>query len=351
MDRPYRTLIVDDSEGHRRLIRDIISRYPAFEVVAEATNGGEAIKEVILREPDLITLDLEMPGMDGFTFLRWLMYAKPTRTVVVSSRESNRSVFKALDFVVKPVRDVSNRLLEMERELVFKLTAAAGVDMEKVLRRMERPQRKGRLARSEGGGWRAELRGVLVAASTGGPPAVQSFVQGLPEDFPLPVFVNQHMPTGFTDLFAKRLSGLTRLSVREAAEGDVFSRGIYVAPGGHHSLLTRSGGETRVRIVPTSPDDRYTPAADRLFLSAVDQVGSGLIAVVLTGMGDDGTAGCAAVKKAGGTVIAEDESTCVVYGMPKAVAERGLADRILPLPAIAGAVVDLCRAPGGEADN
>ncbi len=343
--RKLKVLVVDDSAFHRQTIVRILSRHPRFEIIGEAANGGEAIKEVILKSPDLITLDLEMPGMDGFTFLRWVMFAKPTRAVVITSRESNRSVFKALelgavDFMTKPGKHDSYRLIEMEAELVRKLTAAVDVDLTKITRRINMPRRKARPpVPVEDKERRTRVRGIVVASSTGGPPAIQSIIQAVPADFPVPILVNQHMPPGFTGLFARRLAGLSALKVVEAEDGESLIPGVFIAPGGHNMILEERGGGTVIRVMPSLPEDRYSPSADKLILSAAEVLGRTALGVVLTGMGDDGIIGLTALRSAGGKVIAEAESTCVVYGMPRAAIEHGLADMVLPLNEIPDTLV------------
>jgi two-component system chemotaxis response regulator CheB len=346
---PCKVLVVDDSAFHRQMIIRILERSSLFQVIGEAANGGEAIKEVILKTPDVITLDLEMPGMDGFTFLRWLMFAKPTRTLVVSSRESNRSVFKALDlgavdFMVKPVSRDSYQLLTMEKDLVQKLIAAANVDLHKLSVRlaMAQTQKKARPAGPpERKRWGPEIRVIMIAASTGGPPAIQTILQALPDDFPVPICICQHMPQGFTGLFAKRLAGISKPRVKEAENHDLLSPGVYIAPGGQHMVLQEEPGLLRIRIVDAAPEDRYSPSADRLLASGAAILGRRGVGVVLTGMGDDGINGLAALKQAGGMVVAEDEATCVVYGMPRVAIEQGLADKVLPLQEIAPFLISL----------
>lgn len=348
MSRPYKVLVVDDSGLHRQAIVALLEKYPQFQVCGQAADGGEAIKEVIVKAPDLITLDLEMPGMDGFTFLRWLMFARPARVIVVTSRESNRSVFKALemgalDFLVKPHRAVSAQP-GMENELVKKLTAALSVDLQKIAARSGRPPRKARQSGApEEEKWRPWARAVLVAASTGGPMAVQTLVTALPEDYPVPVLVNQHMPAGFTGLFAKRLASLGKLAVKEAEDREQLGRGVFIAPGGSHLLVEERAGKVRLRVTEPGPKDRYVPSADKMIASAAQVLGGRCVGIALTGMGDDGVGGIASLRAAGGSVIAEDQSTCVVYGMPKAVVDRGLADRVLPVNEIPGAMLEVGR--------
>ncbi len=349
---PLKVLVVDDSAFHRRMIVRILHKHPSFIVIGEAANGGEAIKEVIVNSPDLITLDLEMPGMDGFTFLRWLMYAKPTKTVVVTSRESNRSVFKALelgavDFMVKPVARDSFLLLAIEQEFIAKLYEAANSDLDKLRNRLnQNAGPKPPIARSAPSfAQQGSIDGIMIASSTGGPPAIQSIIQGLPAGYPIPVCISQHMPAGFTSLFAKRLGSVTAVPVKEAEDRDPFLPGVYIAPGGHHLIVEKERRGRVLRVAAAKASDRYTPSADHMFASAARTLGPRCLGVILTGMGEDGVQGAAELKTAGAGVLVEHESTCVVYGMPRVAVERGLADRVLPLPEIANALADLGRSP------
>lgn len=346
--KPLTVLVVDDSGFHRQMILRILERYPLFKVVGQAANGKEAIAQVIKKTPDLITLDLEMPEMDGFTFLRWLMLSRPTRTVVVTSRESNRSVFKAMelgaaDFMVKPVSRDSYLMLGIEREFIRKLTEVASVDLGKLaLFFREQPTRAPAAAGRKAAPppVREGVRGIMITSSTGGPPALQSIFLQLPSSFPIPIFVAQHMPEGFTGMFAKRLAGLAALPVVEARGSMRAERGIFIAPGGHHLTVSRREDGIWAEVIPAKEGDLYVPSGDRLFLSGAEAFGAQGVGVVLTGMGDDGTRGVEALRRAGGHVIAEDESTCAVYGMPKVVVERKLAHEVLPIfqipPALMG---------------
>ena len=298
-------------------------------------------------KPDLVTLDLEMPRMDGYTFLRWLMRTHPLPALVVSSRESNKSVFRALelgaaDFVLKPVSYASERLAQIEGELVAKLREVAAARPDRLAVRAERfaatvdrapPHR--RLAPAAG-----RYRCVAIGASTGGPPALQQVLAALPPDLPAGVVIAQHMPEGFTRMFADRLDRLVPLRVREAEGGEALEPGqVLLAPGGRNLLLERGpGGRVVARVEPPAAGDRYVPSVDRLLTSAAGACGGGVLAVVLTGMGDDGAAGVGAVRAAGGLTLAEAEETCVVYGMPREAVRTGAVQRVLPLPEIGAAI-------------
>jgi two-component system chemotaxis response regulator CheB len=355
---PLRVLIVDDSAYHRRTLARIIGSDPTLEVVGTADNGEEAIKKVVSLKPDLVTTDLEMPRMDGFTFLRWLMRTFPRPVLVVSSRESNKSVFRALelgaaDFVVKPVSYASERLAAIEGEVLAKIHQISTARAEKLAARAERlalrPEpapgapRKAQAAPPAGG----RLRCVAIGASTGGPPALQQILAALPADFPAGILIAQHMPEGFTRMFADRLDRICALRVKEAEGGEEIAPGLaLVAPGGRHLVAVRGpGGAMRTALEDAVPGDRFVPSVDRLIVSAAETCGERLVAVVLTGMGDDGVLGVRATRARGGLTMAESEESCVVYGMPREAVRTGAVQQVLPLPEIAAALVRECAAP------
>jgi two-component system chemotaxis response regulator CheB len=335
---PVRVLVADDSAFSRVTIARLVEADRRFRVVAAAHSGEEAIRLVVSLRPDLLTLDLEMPGMDGFSVLRWLAANHPVPTVVVSSRQGREDVFRALDlgaveFVVKPQARASAEYGRMEAELLEKLRAAS------MARAVSPP--------SPAAGPRAtappgQAGGLLVVgASTGGPTAISRLLGGLPR-LPGPIAIAQHMPAGFTRLFADRLSRTSAFPVVEAADGQRIEAGTaYVAPGGEHLELSGRFPELAARVRPRKADDLYAPSVDRLFRSAAECAGARAVAVILTGMGTDGRDGMEAVVRAGGRTIAEDESTAVVFGMPAEAARHGAAEFVLPLPEIAAAVVRL----------
>jgi len=345
-----KVLIVDDSAFHRRTLARIIAAAPDFEVVGTAADGEEAIKRVVTLKPDLVTLDLEMPRMDGFTFLRWLMRTLPRPTLVVSSRESNKSVFRALelgaaDFVLKPVSHASERLGQIGGEVLAKLREISVARPDKLAVRAERlaarPAEppvlvKRPVAPTAGGRYGC----VAIGSSTGGPPALQQVLAALPPDFPAAVVIAQHMPEGFTRMFAERLDRIVALRVQEAQGDEELAPGlVLVAPGGMNLLVQRGvGGRVFCRLETPRPEDRYVPSADRLIGTAAEAYGKRLIALVLTGMGDDGAVGIRAARAAGGFTMAEAEESCVVFGMPREAIRTGAVQQVLPLPEIGAAI-------------
>jgi two-component system chemotaxis response regulator CheB len=339
-----RALVIDDSAYNRVTISRMLESSPLIKVVATAVNGEDGIKQVMKHRPDVITLDLEMPVMDGFAFLRWLMANLPTAVIAVSSRSSDRSVFKALDlgaidFIGKPGGRVSPRLEEIERDLVAKVLQVADIRMENLRRRLAEesdaaPREPEPPSECEGG---IEL--VAIGCSTGGPPALQHVFQNLPL-LPIAIVVAQHMPPAFTRLFAERVNKLTSYTVKEGDHGETLEGGtIYIAPGGMQMEVRRVGDGLQVRTFPASESDLYAPSVDRLLTTASEACGERLVAIIMTGMGDDGARGMLEMHEAGAYTVAQDEASSVVFGMPKEAIAKGGVDRILPLDQIAREVL------------
>ncbi len=328
-----RVLLVDDSDATRAGLGRLLESACGAEVVGVAADGEQALREAERLRPDLVLLDLQMPRMDGFTFLRLLMARRPTPVVVISAQSRRTDVFKALelgalDFVPKPEGDA---LLESLRDaLVEKCQLVRALRIENLAPRDAGPARA----------IPAEAAGIVaIGASTGGPAAIQRLLSMLAGDLPLAFVVAQHMPERFTAAFAERLARTTSFVASEAADGDVVAAGrVLVAPGGRHLEVRRGiDGVLRAAIVAPAAvqDARYCPSADVLFASVARAAGSRACAIVLTGMGQDGRAGVRAVKGAGGLTLAESEDTAVVYGMPQAAADSGAVDEVLALPGLA----------------
>lgn len=345
--RKLRVLVVDDSAYNRRTIADILSAAPDLELVGRAGDGEEALQLLGQLKPDVITLDLEMPRMDGFTFLRILMARHPTPVIVISSYSQKENIFKALelgaiDFVAKPERQpvVDPAFRD---ELLSKIALVRSL---RPLRPTVIPPRPSlpsigheAPAVRQGGPVRHL---VAVASSTGGPTALVEIFSKIPERFPGAILVAQHMPDKFTKTFAERLNKKGHLRVTEAEDGDlVENRTAFVCPGRLCMSVevvpssAGAGGELRLSVGPPDAEDRYVPSGDRLLRSAASAVGTRAVGIILTGMGDDGVAGARAIREAGGTVIAESEETAVVHGMPAAAVRAGVVDEVLTLEEIA----------------
>jgi two-component system chemotaxis response regulator CheB len=339
--RPIRALLVDDSPTSRAVVERILVDGCGAAVVGTAANGEEALAKALRLRPDLVVLDLEMPRMDGLTFLRLLMARQPTPVIVVSAQSGRADVFKALelgalDFVAKP--DPDTPLDGLRSALVEKCALLRSLRIENLAGRVAAPP--------EGppAGPIAEPSGVVaIGASTGGPQAVQRLLVALPGTLPAAIVVAQHMPERFTAAFAERLGRTTPFSVQEARAGDVVAAGrVLVAPGGRILEVARDGGGT-LRAAVLDPDPaaprQHSPSVDRLFESVARAVGPRACGVVLTGMGQDGREGSRAIRRAGGVTLAESQETAVVYGMPQAAAEGGAVDEVLPLGAIPERIV------------
>jgi two-component system chemotaxis response regulator CheB len=342
-----RAVVIDDSAYNRVTLTRMVQSDPRIQVVATAVNGEDGIKQVLRHKPDVITLDLEMPVMDGFAFLRWLMVNLPTAVIAVSSRASDRSVFKALelgalDFIAKPGGRVSPRLEEIQRDLVAKILQVAEVRLENLRRRASVADDRGPVAAAPGETCPSGLELVVIGSSTGGPPALQHLFENLPR-MPVPFVVAQHMPPTFTRLFAERVNKLTPFEVREGQDGDTLEPGcVYIAPGGMISEVRRGADRLQLRVLPAGPSDLYAPSVDRLFRTAGAACEQRMAAVILTGMGDDGAEAMLEVHQLGCRTIAESADTAIIFGMPAEAIRTGAVDEILPLPAIPDAIRRLC---------
>lgn len=339
----------------RKVLTELLSSDPGIAVVGTARDGVDGVQKALQLRPDVITLDVEMPRLDGYGTLKELMEKCPTPVVMVSShtRAGAEATIRALalgavDVVAKPSGPISLDMHKVRDELVRKVRAAAGAAVRPRRVLAELPPLEGRRIRAPGVRPQGEAgvasRLVVIGCSTGGPGALHQVLPRLPADLPVGILVVQHMPPGFTRSLAERLNEISAIAVKEAEEGDPILPGqALVAPGGYHMLVGPGG---RVRLDQSPPVHGVRPAVDPTLESAVREYGGRVLAAILTGMGYDGARGALAVKKAGGLCVAEDASTCVVYGMPRAVVTMGLADAVLPIHEVAAAIVRYAR---GEA--
>ena len=348
--QPVRVLVVDDSALMRKLIPQILETDNSIQVVGTAMDGNFGLKKIDELKPQVITLDLEMPGMGGLDMLKEIMRRHRIPVIVVSSHSTEGAsvTLKALslgafDFVSKP-NDVSSRMPEVAQELISKIKAAAqsrGIPIHAATDfpvPVPRPKGKPREKR-------APTKIVAIGISTGGPQSLQYLLAQLPTDFPGSIVVVQHMPEGFTEMFARRLDECCSLNVKEAQSGDLLLAGrVLICPGSRHMKLKRLPlGD----IAILSDDPRvngHRPSADVMFKSVAEEFGQRALGLLMTGMGEDGAHGLGLIKAAGGMTIAQGEQSCIVFGMPKAAIERGHAMRVVELEALASTLQAQCRA-------
>ena len=351
--RRIRVLIVDDSAVVRQSLSDILCSDPQIEVIGTASDPFVAAERISEQLPDVITLDIEMPRMDGLTFLQHIMTQRPIPVVICSSlaEEGAQSTLRALelgavDIIAKP-RFGTKQFLEDSRTVLCEAVKAAAEVRVRTLApsRMVEPKLTADAILSAATGAMVETteKVVVIGASTGGTEALKTLLEALPPDAP-GIAIVQHMPEMFTRAFANRLDGLCHITVKEAEPNDTVLRGrALIAPGNHHMLLKRSGARYYVDIKDGPLVCRHRPSVDVLFRSAARYAGKNAVGVLLTGMGDDGARGMLEMKQAGAATIAQDEATSLVFGMPKEAIKLGAADKILPLEAVGGAILGLAR--------
>jgi two-component system chemotaxis response regulator CheB len=322
----------------------MLSRSRSLDVVGTARDGEEALEMVDRLKPDVVTCDLIMPATDGVEFIRRQMAIQPVPIVVVSiAAESSERVLNALDagavdFVQKPTALSTEKILDIAEDLVAKVTAAAGAPM----RRMRQPAVLAATPPPFTALHNNRYDLLVIGVSTGGPQGLKAVIPRLPATFPVPVAIVLHMPVGYTEAYAKRLDETSALTVVEAREGEEVRPGmVFVAPAGRHLTFHRDAlGVVRTRLDVSPLDTPHRPSVDVLFQSAAELFGDRVLALVMTGMGDDGRQGAAWIKARGGCVVTEAEESCVVYGMPRSVVEAGLSDDSVPLERLTEAIVE-----------
>jgi len=351
MTTPIRVLIVDDSALMRQLLSTLLAADPEIQVVGAAQDPFDARDKIKALNPDVITLDVEMPGMDGLTFLRKIMALRPMPVVMFSSltqagAEATLEALEigAVDFVAKPTNDVANAMAELAETLQAKIKAAARTRFRP--RRAEAapaPRVRPKIGRPTG-------KLLLIGASTGGVEALKALLLQLPEDCP-PTLITQHMPERFTSAFAQRLDRECPMHVSEAKDGERMESGhVYIAPGGtHHLELNRNGGHFCCKLIDAPPVSGHRPSVDVLFRSGARTAARTIIAVILTGMGKDGAQGMLELRQGGAFTLGQDEGSSLVYGMPRAAFECGAVMRQYPLSKMGDAIVDACKGEGGAA--
>jgi len=347
-----KVLVVDDSAFMRKALTSILQEDPEIKVIGTARDGDEAIQMIQDLKPDIVTMDVEMPRMDGITALREIMQKCPVPVIMVSSltTEGAKVTLEALevgavDFIPKNLAELSVNIVKIKGMLIEKIKTigkrgiikrrpiAKPAETKIETPKVEIPKVRVTTERKVGI--------VSIGTSTGGPKALQEIIPKLPKDFPVPIVIAQHMPPNFTKPFAERLDQLSHLSVKEAEEGETIKPGIvYIAPGRGHMRLKRRGIETLVNISDDKEEFIYRPSVDALMLSVADCFPGRSLGVILTGMGNDGAKGCKKIKENGGRIFAQNEESCVVYGMPRAVIEAGIADKVVSLEEMAGEIIN-----------
>ena len=338
MKNRTRVLVVDDSALMRKLIPLILERDPEIEVVGTAMDGAFALRKIAELQPDVVTLDLEMPRMDGIETLRMIMRSAPLPVIVFSthSKEGAYSTFKALalgaiDFVAKPRDAAAGHLDPIAFELIEKIKVAkrASGAKKKIPALDAEPPKP---AKRKSCAVIPPNRIIAIGISTGGPNALQYLLSQIPADLPVSFVVVQHMPEGFTDMFARRLDECCALDVQEAKSGDLLIAGrVLICPGNRHMMVRRMPRGEMVVLSDTPPINGHRPSVDVLFHSVAQEFGLTAVGILMTGMGEDGAEGLGAIKAAGGMTIAQSEDTCVVSGMPRAAILKGYANKIMPL--------------------
>ena len=346
-------LVVDDSALIRTVVSDVIGGFDEFTVIGTARDGREAIAQINALDPDIVTLDIEMPELDGIAALGYIMSETPRAVVMLSAAESRGDVnltllaleLGAVDFVRKPAAAGTQQVRLVEERLHEALRAASVVNLRGVPMLLRPPPATQRVAPVR----RAAHAAVAIAASTGGPRALAEVVPAFTRELDAAVFIVQHMPRGFTAGLAQRLDELSSLHVTEARDGEaVEPNHVYVAQGGRHMTVASDAAGVRI-VLDDSPSERgVRPAADPLFRSVAATFGATAVGVVLTGMGRDGSAGLAAIRASGGGAVVQDRDTATIYGMPLAALKSAGADRIAPLGLVAPAVVELLAARRAE---
>jgi len=345
-----RVMIVDDSPLVRKIAGDILSSDPAIEVAATAASAEFALNKLEREAPDVITMDIEMPGIGGLEAIRRIMVRKPLPIIVLSAyaRHGAELTLQALeagaeDFMLKPCASLSGGLDAVARELIEKVKGACGVRLlqpgsaQRVAKPPAAEPVPAAAARAPAGAYQL----VAIGTSTGGPVALTTVLSGLPEDFPLPIVVVQHMPPVFTRAFAERLNAVCRLRVKEAEEGDALLPGrALIAPGDYHLTVLRA--PPRVALSRREPVSGHRPSVDVLMHSVAREYGAAAIGVIMTGMGKDGAEGLRALRRRGGLILAQDEHSSVIFGMNREVILNGDADEVLPVGGIAGSLRERC---------
>ena len=348
-------LVVDDSAYSRQIIKRTLEKEPEIDIVGISSDGIDAMAKTLKLKPDLITLDIEMPEMDGFSFLRWLMKTNPIPVIIISAYSDSKTVFKALelgaaDFVAKPLKLNQAELQDMGKDLLLKIKGLKSLRMDRLSKTLELSE-KNNIEKPYLDKSLHPVEAVAIGSSTGGPTAIKVILSRLPSDFPAGIAISQHMPKGFTASFAERLNGISKIHVKEAKDGDELEKGkVLICPGGYHIFFNRKGRKIVAMLRQPNNTDKYIPSVDIMMSSLAEIYGPKAMGVILTGMGSDGKAGMLEIKQRGGYTIVESEETAVVFGMPSEVIKAGAAGRVLPISDIPAEIIKLSSAENKQED-
>ncbi len=351
-----KVLVVDDSVFMRNIISDMISENNNIEIVGRARNGKEAVEMNVQLKPDVITMDIEMPIMNGLEALKKIMSDRPTKVIMVSSltKEGAKETIEALnngafDFVPKPSGQISLDIRSVKEDLVSKIYASVDANL-KILKKnmveteIEKVKLKKFIKDHDTVSSSKKQKIVLIGISTGGPKALQSVIPQLPEDIDAPILIVQHMPPKFTKSLADRLDVLSNVRVKEAEDGDKLKKGVvYIAPGDYHMIVVQEGNDKIIRLNQQPPYSGHRPSVNIMFDSAAELYRSNIVAVIMTGMGGDGAEKLKKIRDYGGRTIGQDKDTCVVYGMPRVAAELGAVEFVEGLVQIPDKIIYLLK--------
>ncbi|GAB6109212.1 protein-glutamate methylesterase/protein-glutamine glutaminase [Fusibacter bizertensis] len=348
-----KVLVVDDSAFMRKVIADMISSDDGMEVVGTAKNGEEALQLIVSLKPAVVTMDIEMPKMDGLTALKQIMEVSPMPVIMLSSLTTNGAVetlkaldYGAFDFITKPTSLIKVSTPEVREELLNKIRIASRTKVNKpsIIERRVRPTaviQNNDQSRTKNLGLKTKFKKLIaIGTSTGGPRALQDVIPYIPRDIDAGILIVQHMPPGFTKSLAERLDGMSQIQVKEAEDGDVISAGVaYLAPGDSHVKVTKQAGQYVIKLDNGERVSGHKPSVDAMMYSIADLNERDVIGVIMTGMGADGADGLSRVKANHGYIIAQDEESCVVFGMPKSTIKLGVVDKVVSLNNIANEIV------------
>lgn len=354
-----KVLVVDDSAFMRKMISDMLNSDPRIEVVGKVRNGKVALQKVEELDPDVVTLDVEMPVMNGIEALKRIMKVSPRRVIMLSSstKEGAKTTIEAMengaiDFVSKPSGEISIDIHKIKEELIEKVVQAASIPIEKLIEKKEKQIKRNKNTETPSHfqkncviNKKLDCKGIVaIGTSTGGPKALQKILTQLPENFPHPILIVQHMPKGFTKSLSDRLNHLSKITVKEAENGEIIRKGVaYIAPGGYHLKVRKIGTSVAIQLDESELVNGHRPSVDVMFQSLAQLPNQDVMAIILTGMGSDGAKGLIELKKKHCIAIAESEETSIVFGMPRSAIATNEVDIVANIEDIADVIIRHCQ--------